>query len=247
MVRAPGKSARNVACSLTCAPRQRRSTGRRRRPRTRAHCRRNRRTKPYWSRWCPGTRRSALRRSDADNGSAMPACRAAARARAADLGEIDHPGAVAAFLVQRVAAGITSAQASSPGCSVGGRRPSSFCALNHQAICRGGAGLVQFQLLGHALDQGSAVVAVQDLETLRSFASCQCSAAAGGRGMERADPRPRLPLRNCASARARISPAALLVNVTRRCRARHAVHLVEPGDAWVSTRVLPLPAPARTR
>ena len=60
--------------------------------------------------------------------------------------------------------------------------------------------------------------------------------------------RPRVPCRISESQRARISPAALLVKVTAR---------IDHGDAcstsssqamrWVSTRVLPEPAPASTR
>ena len=59
---------------------------------------------------------------------------------------------------------------------------------------------------------------------------------------------PRLPLRSCRSARARISPAALLVNVTARipCAGTPSTSFSQ-AMRWVRTRVLPEPAPASTR
>ena len=51
-----------------------------------------------------------------------------------------------------------------------GRRPSSFCALIHHAIWRGGKlAVVQLQLLHHALDQAQLVVGVEHLEAFRQL------------------------------------------------------------------------------
>ena len=52
---------------------------------------------------------------------------------------------------------------------------------------------------------------------------------------------------SCASIRARISPAALLVKVTARMPCGDTPSTcTSQATRWVSTRVLPLPAPAST-
>jgi hypothetical protein len=59
---------------------------------------------------------------------------------------------------------------------------------------------------------------------------------------------PRVPLRSSDSTRPRISAAALLVKVTAStpCAGTPTTSTSQPMR-WVSTRVLPEPAPASTR
>src|SRR6478672_5233736 len=150
---------------------------------------------------------------------------------------------------------MTSAHGSVPGCRCCGRRPSSFCALIHQAICRGGKRASSISsCCTTRLTRRSWSSLSSTWKPSGRPASCQCR-----RSRRCARPwkvpihSPRLPgceppRCNNASARARISPAALLVKVTAKipCAGTPKTSLSQ-AMRWVSTRVLPEPAPASTR
>ncbi|MNN31134.1 hypothetical protein D3C81_1448090 [compost metagenome] len=99
-----------------------------------------------------------------------------------------------------------------------GRRPSSFCALIHHITCLGGylasssSSCCTTRLISRSWSSESIT-----WNASGNFASGQCR-----RNRRCARPwkvpihMPRLPLGNCASMRWRISPAALLVNVTAK-------------------------------
>src|SRR6185312_13679295 len=109
--------------------------------------------------------------------------------------------------------------------------------------------LVQPQPGHHALDQPLLVVGIQDLERLGEAASRQCR-----RSRRWAMPwkvptvSPWVPPGISEASRARISPAALLVKVTARiAHGGTPSACISQPMRWVSTRVLPEPAPASTR
>ena len=82
-----------------------------------------------------------------------------------------------------------------------------------------------------------------------SFASCQCRRSSRwARPWNVPIHMPRVPPRSCASTRWRISAAALLVKVTARMPWVGTPNTsCSQAMRWVSTRVLPEPAPASTR
>ena len=156
-----------------------------------------------------------------------------------DLGEIDQAGAVAALLVQRVAA----QHDVGPFVSAVRRvhrldmlRATALVLLRVDPpgdLARREARFVELELLHDALDQAQLVVAVEDLEALRQLRVLPVQAQQAMReAMEGADPEPA-----AAVAQQRVGAMAHLagglVGEGHRENAvhGHAVHLVQPGDA----------------
>ena len=167
------------------------------------------------------------------------------------LGEIDHTFALAHRLVQRVVLDLAPREFVARPRPAFGRRPSSL-ANGDEACwsCRARKPLVVdvVRLRGRPLDQRELVLRVHDLEQLRQVRVAVMRAQHPvAQAVERADPHAaRIASGVIAERRSSISFAALFVNVTAR---------IDSGVAWpvasshamrvVSTRVLPLPAPAR--
>jgi hypothetical protein len=153
------------------------------------------------------------------------------------FGEVDQPGAVAAFLVQ----GVRAAHDVGPRIGAGLQvlRTPAFVLLRIDPPCdlpRREACFVQFQLLHDALDQTQLVVAVQHLEPFGQLRVLPVQAQQAMRqAVEGADPHARAPAATarCSALGARAHLAGGLVGERHRKDAvrRHAVHLVEPGDA----------------
>jgi hypothetical protein len=114
-----------------------------------------------------------------------------------------------------------------------GRRPSSFCALIHHAICAAGSAPRPAPALHHALDQPQLVVAVEHLEAFRQLRLLPVQAQqAVGEAVEGADPHAaRSPPQLRVDARAHLAGGLVGEGDREDAVHRHAVHLVQPGDA----------------
>ncbi len=164
------------------------------------------------------------------------------------LGEVDDALALARLLVERVVLDLAAREFVVRLDLV---RSQSFLLRGvdqRLQLPRGKALVVDVVRLVHALDQRKLVLHVHDLEQLRQLARRGSARAASGCTSPWKVPThmPRVLTGVSAERRASISFAALLVNVTAS---------TDSGLAWpvassqamrvVSTRVLPLPAPAR--